>query len=280
MTTWLKTASLFFALTFPFFSVASSINWDATLEGISNDVIAKNYLHFSKSAKQLNENTNILCLQPTQENLIQTQVAFKQNLADWQKVQWLNFGPTTLFMRYHSFAYWPDKKGITQRQLRQLVKTDIDDLEDDFWRSASIAVRGLTAIESILYRSDLDPLTQEKYCQLLTQISNHHQNSANDIYAEWKSGQFNDWVFADDDDEIDIKTAALEKIILQWLEHIVMVKDSKIKQPIGWDSKANVKLAEFYRSGQTLASIKQNIQIYHDIYYAGTPSLFDISRKN
>ena len=58
------------------------------------------------------------------ETLHDAQDAFQTNALDWQQVQWLNFGPVTYFMRYYAFEYWPDKKGVTQRQLRALAQGD------------------------------------------------------------------------------------------------------------------------------------------------------------
>jgi hypothetical protein len=66
-------------------------------------------------------------------------------------------------------------------------------------------------------------------------------------------------------------------MIQQWLEHISMVKESKIETPIGWRSKGNLKLAEFYRSGQSLNAIKQNVELYHALYHAGTDSLYKMA---
>lgn len=275
-----KVARLLFLLALPLVTHANEIQWDKTVKEISDKVIGQNYQLFATSAQTLSDSSKAFCETPSSSSLTQVQTAFKQNLADWQKVQWLNFGPATLFMRYHSFAYWPDKKGLTQRQLRNLIKGDIASADEEFWRSASIAVRGLTAMESILYRPDFDPINNPSYCQLLIQISQHHQHSIRDIYTEWQTNRFQDWVFIDEGEKVDLSAAVMENMAQQWIEHIAMVKDSKIEQPIGWNTKGNIRLAEFYRSGYTLDAIKQNVQLYHDIYHAGSPSLRDIGLQH
>lgn len=265
-------------LALPFSANAASDNenspWLATFNGINQDLITPNYQKFSQSALTLSESITTLCQQPSDANLDKTKSLFADNLNDWQHVQWLNFGPVTLFMRYYSFEYWPDKKGLTQRQLTSLIKNDVDTQSDKFWRSASIAVRGLTALEALLYRPKFDPLNKPEYCNLLVQVGKHHQQSTANILQEWENGQLADWTFLDEDESGDLVTLSLEKMIQQWLEHISMVKESKIESPIGWRGKGNLKLAEFYRSNQSLNAIKQNIDLYNALYHAGPNSLY------
>lgn len=284
MIKYTKLAGIFFTFTATTFSLANTLNnqpnWRLTLDGLSRDLITPNYLEFASSAKNLHSATQTLCSTPNSNTLSNAKNAFIANVQDWQKVQWLNFGPATLFMRYHSFAYWPDKKGLTQRQLRRLIKDKTEIENEEFWQNASIAVRGLTAIEVILYRSGLDPITQPEYCNLLSSISKYHTQSVQDIHSEWVNGQLQDWVFLDEDESGDLATVAFEQLIQQWLEHVSMVKESKLEQTLGWHNKSNLKLAEFYRSGQTLAAIQQNLQIYYDIYHAGNPSLFNIAQQH
>lgn len=251
--------------------------WSNTYKGINQDLITPNYQAFSDSATVLNNSINALCQAPSENHLNQAKQSFKDNLAHWQQVQWLNFGPVTLFMRYYSFEYWPDKKGLTQRQLSSLIKNKVDTQEDKFWRSASIAVRGLTAIESLLYRPQFDPMNNAEYCNLLVQVGQHHQQSTQNVLQEWKNGQLEDWTFLDEDESGNIVTLSLEKMIQQWLEHISMVKESKIETPIGWNSKTNLKLAEFYRSGESLNAIKQNIRLYNALYHAGEDSIYTMA---
>ncbi|KZM39118.1 peptidase M75, Imelysin [Marinomonas sp. SBI22] len=278
MKTLLKLPITLLSLSLPFAVSAADMEkqspWLDTFNGINKELISPNYLDFSQSAAKLSRSIEAFCQQPNAEKLSHTQTAFADNLQDWQQVQWLNFGPVTLFMRYYSFEYWPDKKGLTQRQLTSLIKNDVDTSDEKFWRSASIAVRGLTAIESLLYRSQFDPMNKPEYCQLLVQVGQHHEQSTDRIYQEWQTGQLADWTFFDEDEVGDIVSLSLEKMIQQWLEHMSMVKESKIETPIGWRGKANLKLAEFYRSEQSLNAIKQNITLYNALYHAGENSLY------
>lgn len=260
---------------------ASAGQWEDSLNGIVTNVINKGYESYSLSSKALQLRTNELCTTPSKQSLNFTQEAFKANVLDWQHVQWLNFGPVTYFMRYYAFEYWPDKKGVTQRQLRVLSQSDPSVMDDPkFWTSASIAIRGLTAIESLLYHPDFEPLNSANHCQLLERIATHHFKSVNDVASQWKDGKAQDWVFDEEGTDFDSEEVALEQFLQQWIEHMAAVKDAKLETPIGYNGHENLKLAEFYRSDLSLKTLQENLKSYREIYHAGSPSLYDISKQS
>lgn len=261
--------------------LASAGQWEGPLNGIVTNVINQGYATYATSSKILQQRTNELCTAPSKQLLNSTQKAFKENALDWQQVQWLNFGPVTYFMRYYAFQYWPDKKGITQRQLHALTQGDPSVMDAPrFWTSASIAVRGLTAIESLLYHPDFEPLNSADHCQLLERVTLHHLESANAVATQWKEGKAQDWVFDEEGTGFDSEKAALEQFLQQWLEHMSAVKDAKLETPIGYNGHENLKLTEFYRSGLSLQTIQTNLKSYREIYHAGSPSLYNIAKQS
>ncbi|MGO3740367.1 MAG: imelysin family protein [Marinomonas foliarum] len=260
--------------------LASAGQWEGPLNGIVDNVVKQGYASYSESSKTLQQKTNTLCRSPSQETLKNAQDAFQYNALDWQQVQWLNFGPVTYFMRYYAFEYWPDKKGVTQRQLRSLAQGESKVMDaPKFWTSASIAVRGLTAIESLLYHPDFQPLQAAKHCRLLEKVTIHHFESADAVATQWQNGKAQDWVFDEEGMGLDPEKIALEQFLQQWVEHMSAVKDAKLETPIGYNSRENLKLAEFYRSDLPLKAIQKNLKSYREIYHAGSPSLFDLAKQ-
>ena len=260
--------------------LATAGQWEGPLNGIVNKVIKQGYETFAESSQHLEESTKTLCAAPSAATLSNAQDAFQKNALDWQQVQWLNFGPVTYFMRYYAFEYWPDKKGVTQRQLRALLQGDPAVMDaPKFWTSASIAVRGLTAVESLLYHPDFSPLQSSEHCQLLEKVTAHHLDSTAAVAKQWHQGKAQDWVFDEEGTGFDSEKVALELFLQQWIEHMSAVKDAKLETPIGYNSRENLKLAEFYRSDLSLKSIQKNLQSYREIYHAGSPSLYDIAKQ-
>jgi len=261
--------------------LASAGQWEGPLNGIVNNIINQGYESYAISSRTLQQRTDELCAAPSIQSLHSSQEAFKENVLDWQQVQWLNFGPVTYFMRYYAFEYWPDKKGVTQRQLRALAQSDPSIMDAPrFWTSASIAVRGLTAIESLLYHPDFEPLTTANHCELLERVTTHHLESADAVANQWKGGKAQDWVFDEEGSGFDPEKVALEQFLQQWIEHMSAVKDAKLETPIGYNGRENLKLAEFYRSDLSLQAMQKNLKSYREIYHAGSPSLYDIAKQS
>ena len=262
----------------PFFVTAA--DWQQPLNSITDKVIVQGYQAYANSADKLRQDVTALCGQPSEAALELAQQDFKANVLDWQEVQWLNFGPVTYFMRYYAFQYWPDKKGVTQRQLRVLSQNPETMEAPKFWNSASIAVRGLTAIESLLFHPDFSPMTSQEHCHLLEKVSLHHYESAKAVSTEWSNTQPQSWVYSEEGESFDANQVAFEQYLQQWVEHMSAVKDSKLETPIGYNSHGNLKLAEFYRSDMSLKTIQKNLQTYREIYHTGSPSLYDIALES
>ncbi|WCN12924.1 peptidase M75, Imelysin [Marinomonas mediterranea] len=265
------TASLIFSTS------AFADDWKSTLSGIKEDQIAPSYQAFANSSQALSNRIETLCQSPSASALAKTKDLFAANVDDWQAIQWLNFGPVTYFMRYYAFQYWPDKKGVTQRQLRTLKKDPSVMDQPKFWKAASIAVRGLTAIESLLYRADFNPVNKPADCHLLESIAKHHAETTQSVYKQWSDSAVSDWVFMEEGSTETADKLAMEQVIQQWLEHMSVVKDSKLETPIGYKGKPKPKFAEFYRSDLALASMRTNLTSYQALYHSGNPSLFAVA---
>ncbi|MBD5771817.1 imelysin family protein [Marinomonas colpomeniae] len=266
-------------ITTPLF--ASAGQWEGPLNGIVKTIVNDGYKNYASSSKALEQSSYTLCTSPSEKTLTAAKQAFEINALDWQQVQWLNFGPVTYFMRYYAFQYWPDKKGVTQRQLRALSQGDPSIMDaPKFWTSASIAVRGLTAIESLLYHPDFEPVNSANHCHLLERVATHHFESSDAVASQWQESKAQDWVYDEEGAGFDAEEVALEQFLQQWIEHMSAVKDAKLETPIGYNGRENLKLAEFYRSNLSLKTIQKNLQSYREIYHAGSPSLFDIAKQS
>jgi predicted lipoprotein len=278
MTYFPKLVALAISATTPL--LASAGQWEGPLNGIVSSVITQGYDSYTESSKVLQQRSEALCAAPSEQALQNAHEAFQANALDWQQVQWLNFGPVTYFMRYYAFEYWPDKKGVTQRQLRALSQGDPSVMDaPKFWTSASIAVRGLTAVESLLYHPDFEPIQSSNHCRLLEKVTAHHFESADAVAKQWQEGKAEDWVFDEEGTGFDPEKVALEQFLQQWIEHMSAVKDAKLETPIGYNGRENLKLAEFYRSDLSLKAIQKNLQSYREIYHAGSPSLYTMAKQ-
>lgn len=73
----------------------------------------------------------------------------------WAGVEFLRFGPLVEQNRLEQFFFWPDPRGVMQRQLRTLLSAaDPARLEPASLRQQSVAVQGLPALEHALHGDD------------------------------------------------------------------------------------------------------------------------------
>jgi uncharacterized protein len=117
---------------------------------------------------------------------------FKRTALAWAQVEFLRVGPMSVTGRPERFSYWPDPRGIMQRQLRSLVGSrDAAALDADMLRDKSAAIQGLPALEALLWDSK-HPVTEAdeegRYrCALAAAIAQNLANISQELSAGWGS---------------------------------------------------------------------------------------------
>jgi uncharacterized protein len=119
---------------------------------------------------------------------------FERTVLAWSGVEFLRFGPMAVTGRPERFAYWPDPRGVTDRQLRELIAhRDAAVLNPQALAQKSAAVQGLTVIEALL-TDEKHPLAggddEARYrCALAVSVSRNLANIARGILSEWGGEQ-------------------------------------------------------------------------------------------
>jgi predicted lipoprotein len=116
---------------------------------------------------------------------------FEDTVLAWAAVEFLRFGPMSEVGRPERFDFWPDPRGVTQRQVSALVaKRDATALDPALLAKKSAAVQGLPAIEMLLY-DDKRPIGADdedgRYrCKLALSMAQSTHALAKDILGEWE----------------------------------------------------------------------------------------------
>ena len=120
--------------------------------------------------------------------------AVKQDFADtvlaWAAVEFLRFGPMSQIGRPERFDFFPDPRGVTQRQVGALLaKRDATALDPATLAKKSAAVQGLAALEVLLY-DDARPIAGDdedaRYrCKLALSMAQSTNALAREVLAEW-----------------------------------------------------------------------------------------------
>ena len=196
----------------------------------------------------------------------------------WMGVQHSRFGPVELFLRYDRFAFWPDKRNATGRQLDALLAAaDPAALEPPAFARGSVAVQGFTAMERLLFAADsesklVDAADEEAYrCALLNTIAANLARMSADTLSEWREGErpFIQVIATASPDNThyrDAREATLEffKALHGTLQ---FAADLKLSRPLGSAlDKAKPRRAESWRSARSLENLRANLAAIEALY--------------
>lgn len=247
-------------------------DWTAFNTTTMNSHVIPRYQQLETAASKLHAATSSLCQNTNEKQLSNAQQVFHKTMDAWQSIQHIRSGPVELLMRGYSMQFWPDKKGHVSKKLSQLLKEkDPSILTEEGMYSMSVAVRGLPAIERLLFDPQaLTHFSDDAYrCQLLNQIAAYVDEMGQGMANEWQTMMPKAFAEAGLDEESlydsqqEISVLLLKPIV----ESLEVIKDLKIKRVLGSEfGKAKMKRLESWRSERSLNNIRLNIAAVNAIY--------------
>lgn len=242
----------------------SDAQWQAINVQLTREHILPRYQALASHSAELAKATATLCRQP--EQLPAAQNAFHKTMDAWQGIQHVQFGPIEFLMRNFSMQFWPDKKNLTSKQLNELLsQKDAASLTPEYFRGASIAVKGLPALERLLFSDK----AQTPYgCQLTAAIADNVATMSREIAQEWESQQLPRIDAAPDgEDYYEDSTEAATELMKALVEPVEVVRDLKLLRPLHKGAhKAKPRRAESWRSERSLRNIQLNLAALRELY--------------
>ncbi len=199
-------------------------------------------------------------------------------VAAWAQVEFLRFGPLVEQNRLEHFFFWPDPRGVVQRQVRSaLAGADASLLQPVQFRQQSAALQGIPALEYALYADDgarviaAGDAAGRYRCAFSSAVAENLAGLAVEIAAGWNSDAPLAMEFAQPAprrtvyrSSREVATEALKA--LSTALHVA--RDQKLVPALGEDAGASrATLLPLYRSGLTtryLASGVQALAAFHD----------------
>jgi hypothetical protein len=219
---------------------------------LGQQILAPAYSRFAERSQTLAHDLNRYC-QASGSDYPTVQAHYRAALHDWMYLQAINWGPAAVDNRHPALYFWPDKKDIASRQLRTLIAdADPASLDAGYFDTASIGVSGLSALERLLF--DDPPVAPHSYsCHLAAAIADNSARMAQQIADDWPAF-VEEWRLAQD-------PRAGIRLLLKSLDEIAqIVSQQKIAMPLGsGPERARARRAESWRSGQSLANIRANL---------------------
>ncbi len=190
----------------------------------------------SKNAARLPDAVAHVCARGDDASRTEASDAFRDTVLAWAGVEYLRFGPLADGGKRERMSFWPDPRGIMNRQLRQLITSqDLQVIDDGALAKQSAAVQGLPALEVLLTDKD-NPLgaseTSAFSCKLAAAIASNVSALALDITSAWSGpGGWKDKMLRPGSDNATYKEPqeAASELVKALLVGFQLVADSEVK---------------------------------------------------
>lgn len=163
--------------------------YQQTSAALGEQVIYRAHQQWQASNQQLASSAQAFC--QGEQTLEQAQDIFLQAQQAWMALQPLLIGPLNESNRAWQIQFWPDKRNLVARQVKQFLKANRQPSLEDLQRG-SVVVQGLSAYEYMTFDPQLDltdAVQKQRYCPLLQLISNHQLQLADGVLSQWQGSE-------------------------------------------------------------------------------------------
>ena len=188
----------------------------------------------------------------------------------WVGVQHLRFGPVEQDGLGLSIAFWPDPKGSGAKAQMGLLIGDPAALTPESFADQSVAARGLTGLERLLYPKA--PLPADP-CALIRATAADLAHTAALIRDLWVDGYADVMLTAGEAGNTSFLTRSEARQVLftQIATGLEFAKDQRLGRPLGTFEKPHPERAEALASGRSLRNLVLSLQAMRAMVVTLTP---------
>lgn len=232
-----------------------------TSEALAKSVLLPSHSAWAEASRKMAAGAMAFCAD--NQALSDSRQQFLATQSAWATLQPMALGPLSEGNLAWQVQFWPDKKNLVGRQVESLLKTkpqvSLEDLE-----KASVVVRGLSAYEYLLFDTGIDlqdPAQRERYCPLLTAVSQYQQRLTATVQQQWEAPE---GMLAQLTRFPNARYADAQEAIADILRTEISAIDGlkkKLGTPLGRQNKglSQPYQAEAWRSGASLASLAASL---------------------
>ncbi len=220
---------------------------------------------FSQASGQFLSTAQNSCESPSSESLLELQARFAETVAAFSAIELYRIGPMLEDNRQNRLFYWPDKRRVGERQLRELLADSAaSGLSAKDISGKSVTLQGLPALERLLYgKSSTQHLAQASDttdCKVVTAIAGNLHTMAMALNQGWQDDSaLVQSMVQPESGSAHFRTndEVLRSLVTQIIVAIDIVLDRKIAALT--DEDAHLQQAPLWRSQQTLSMIRSNL---------------------
>ncbi len=196
--------------------------------------------------------------------------AFQAAWDAWMAVAHLRLGPVEDHGRVLAIAFWPDPKGLGTKAQMALLTGDPAALTPEHFPEQSVAARGLTGLERLLYPAE--PLPADP-CALIRATTADLARMAGEIDAAWQGGYADVLLTAGEPGNTTFlsRPEVRQALFTQLAAGLEFVEDSRLGRPLGTFDKPRPERAEARASGRSLRNVTLGLQAMKGLVQALTP---------
>ena len=218
----------------------------ADVDGVLDHHILPRIDHFAETATTLADTT---C------DVSALRAGFADTAQAWAGVSHLNMGPIQDGGRAKAVLFWPDDRDATARGLRLLQAQGADALTPEALAQASVAARGLGALERQIFENDAQP------CDVTLALADDLAATATTIRDGWHEDFADQMRNPGQDGHLRFLTKdevnqSLYTVLLAGMEYLA---DQRLGRPLGSFDDPRPLRAELRRSEQSLPMIQTQI---------------------
>ncbi len=217
-----------------------------------NDYILPGYAAFATATQSLSDATATTCepeaLKP----------AFNAAYDAWIGVQHLRFGPVEQDGIGLSIAFWPDPKGSGAKAQLGLLTGDAALLAPKTFAEQSVAARGLTGLERLLYPKSALPADP---CPLIRATAADLATTARTIDDAWVISYATVVLTAGEPANTTFltRTEVRQTLFTQVISGLEFLLDQRLGRPLGTFDTPHPERAEAIASGRSLTNIRLSL---------------------
>ena len=255
------------------FAAPTDESWSAWNSAVIDQHVIPRYQSLGSAAAAMSAAVQGYCASPTDGTLQGAQAAYGQAMNAWQGIQHVKFGTVLYLMRDSAMQFWPDRKNITHKQLQAALKEEEVAYDAEFFRDASISIKGYPALERLLFDPAIDAKRQKypRYCELMTAIAGNIAEMTGSIAEQWGEArsQYSD---AGHNDFFEEPADASVQMLKSLVEPLEVLRDTKLLRALGESAgEARWKKSESWRSGHSIDNLEANIAALDELYQGTEP---------
>ncbi|SON54817.1 putative periplasmic lipoprotein [Hartmannibacter diazotrophicus] len=217
------------------------------------------------------DDAKALCKAPDAAHLDTARKAFAATVTAWSRVEFWRFGPLMEEHRLERMAFWPDARSLGLKQVQAaLAKKDDTATSVESLVQKSVAMQGLTALDYLLYGSGAETLGKADdaggayRCHYAEAAAANVADMAGQLQTAWTGPDGAAALFekpGSNNPLFQTSKEAAGELFQQVATGLEIIGDHKLKVALGKSvDDAKPKLAPFWRSGLTMATVAANFE--------------------